>query len=200
MAVEDIVKKIISDAEAKSDSIQQEYKKQSDEIKSQKTDELKQREISEKNRLDNEAEDHYKRLIQMAELEMRKEVLDLKQKLISDVFQKVEEKIISMPKEDYQEFIEAKIIEYIQTGEEEIVISKNDKERINNEFIESINKKLKDKLKEKGNLKLSKETADIKAGFLLKFDKIQYNSSLKSMLRELRDTSETEIVKKLFKE
>ncbi|MBU1075646.1 MAG: V-type ATP synthase subunit E [Spirochaetes bacterium] len=200
MAVEDIIKKIISDAEEKAGTILKEYKEQADKLIAGQKQELEKKDTSEKKRIDQEAEDHYKRLIQMAELEMRKSILDLKQRLILDVFTKVEEKISSMPKEDYQKFIENKIMDYIQTGSEVVIISKNDKERITGDFIDMINKKLKDKLHQEGSLKLSKETAPIKAGFILKSDKIQFNSSLESMLRELREKSESEIVNKFFKE
>ncbi len=200
MAVEDIIKKIIKDAEDKAESILLEYKRQADDIKAKKKNLLKGTEEAEKKKIEQDADNHYKRLVQMAELKMRKEVLDLKQKLITDVFQKVEERIVSMPKEDYQSFIEKKIIEYIQTGREEIIISENDKNRITEDFIDRLNKKLKEKLREEGSLKLSDESADIKAGFILKSGKIQYNSSLESMLRELREKGEAEIVKKIFKE
>lgn len=200
MAVEDIVKKIIKDSEGKAESILLEYKKQADDIKEEKKSLLKGTEEAEKKKIEQDADNHYKRLVQMAELQMRKEVLDLKQKLITDVFQKVEERIVSMPKDDYQSFIEKKIIEYIQTGREEVIISENDKNRITEDFIEKLNKKLKEKLREEGDLKLSDKSADIKAGFILKSEKIQYNSSLESMLRELREKDEAEIVKKIFKE
>lgn len=200
MAVEDIVKKIIKEAEEKAQSVMDEYKTEADKIKKEKKEWLKAFEDQEKEKIEQDADDHNKRLIQMAELEMRKDILDLKQKLITDVFLKVEDKILSMPKDDYQKLIENMIIKYIHTGDEEILISEHDKDRITSDFIDKINKKLKDKLKEEGKLKLSKEYANIKAGFLLKSDKIQYNSSLESMLRELREQSESEIVKKLFKE
>ncbi|MDD5066003.1 MAG: V-type ATP synthase subunit E [bacterium] len=198
MALEDIVKKILSEAENEARQILDEARKEADKIIRENKQSLQDLEKKEKVRIDQESEEYRKRLVQMADLEMRKELLSLKQQLVADVFKIVEDRILSLPREDYQEFIANKIIEIIETGTEEIVLTEKDKERITPDFVEKINSRLKEKLREKGQLKIAGETIPIKGGFILRSEKVQYNNSVESILKELREKIEPDIVKKLF--
>jgi len=200
MAVEDIVKKIISDAEKKAEEIINSHKKEADNIIAEKKKELKKKEAAEKERIDKEMESLKARTVQIAELELRKKILEEKQKLIQQVFEKVEEKIYKMPKEKYVDFIKNKIVQYIETGNEEIIVGNKDKDIITTALIDSLNKELKSKLQENGNLKISNEKADIEKGFILKQGKIRVNCSLDSILKEAREKCEEEVVKILYKE
>ena len=87
------------------------------------------------------------------------------------------------------------MLEAIETGDEEVVVDNNEK-RINPEFIKLVNRELGPGYK--GNLRLSHETADIGAGFILKRGKIKNNVSLPVLLTQARKELETELAKELF--
>ncbi len=199
MALEDIVKKILDDAGKEAKSIFNQYQVEVEHITSNRNNEFEKHEKESRDKIDHEAEEYYKRMVQMAELEMRKECLHVKQQLLTDLFKMVEDRIVSLPKENYQTFISRKIAEYIATGSEEIVISERDKDKITPGLIEKLNLELKEKLREKGQLKLATQYAPIKAGFILKSDNIQLNCSIEALLKQLQGNLETEMIKRLFK-
>lgn len=198
MALQDIVKKILNEAEKEANTILNQYQIESDHILAEKKGEFEKREKQSKEKINQEAEEYYKRLIQIADLEMRKERLSVKQQLLMDLFQLVEDRILSLPKTDYLDFMGRKIMDNITTGKEEIIISEKDKERINQDFINKLNVELKEKLKEKGELKLSSEFAPLKGGFILRSGNIQLNCSIESMLKEVQERVESEMVQRLF--
>ncbi len=200
MAIEDIVKKIISDAEQKVKQIINSYTEEAKKIISEKEKELKKKEITEKERIDRASENLKARTVQIAELELRKEILNEKQKIIEQVFEKAEEMIYTMPKEKYIEFIKNKLIQYIETGNEEIIVGEKDKEIITPTFIEELNKEVKAKLRENADLKISNEHTNIEKGVILKQGKIRINCSIKSLMKEAREKCEEKVVKILFKE
>ncbi len=200
MATNDIVKKIISDAEEKAESILAEYKKEADELKEKRKRELEKEKEESLKKIELEAENHKKRLIQMANLEIRKDILNFKQKMVEEVFKKVFESILQTPTDKYLEYIEKKIISAITTGDEKVIVGKKDKDRITIQFINEINKKLKEKLREEGKLSVAEEEADFEAGFILKGEKIQINNSIENVLKDLKERVESDIVNKLFKE
>ncbi len=198
MAVEDIVKKIVSDAQKKAETIINSYKAEADKIIKEKTAELEKRRKEEKAKIKKEVESHKLRAIQIANLEMRKKILSEKQKLIQKVFQKAEDSVKNMPEKEYKEFIKNKIISFIETGNEEIIVGNQDKNIITNAFVEDLNNELKNKLREKANLKISTDKTEIDKGFILKHGKIRVNCSLDSFMKEAREESEEKVVQILF--
>ncbi|MBN1898659.1 MAG: V-type ATP synthase subunit E [Spirochaetes bacterium] len=200
MAVEDIVKKIITDAEQEAEKIIGSYKKQADKLLSQKKKELKKTQQESEEMIEREAENLKQRTFQIAQLEMRKKVLEEKQKIIENIFIKVKEKIYHMPKEAYLDFIKNKIISYIETGDEEIIVGKQDEDIITASFIESVNQDLKSKLREKTKLKISGEKTDMDKGFILKQGKIRINCSIETLMSEARERCKEDVVNALYKE
>ncbi len=200
MATNDIVKKIVDDAVQTAGEIFGKYENEANEILKQKESELEQFKNNELERIAKESENYKRRLIQIANLDIRKKFLSIKQEIVDDLFKQIEERILNLPDEKYLKYIETKIIEYIQTGNEEVVVGTRDKERINQAFLDNINKKLKEKLQEEGHLKISSEPADFVAGFVLVNDKIRVNNSIEYVLKELREEMESSIVNDLFKE
>jgi len=84
-----------------------------------------------------------------------------------------------------------------QTGEELVVVGKNDRKRIDQKLINNVNAELV-KAGKKGKLKLSSEPASIPDGFILKSGKIEISNSWENILRSLREKTEEEVIKLLF--
>ena len=87
------------------------------------------------------------------------------------------------------------MLEVVETGDEEIIIDKNEK-RIDHKFIKQINHKLGPGYK--GNLRLSDEKQDLGGGFILRRGKIKTNVSIKVLLDQARKDLEIELAKQLF--
>lgn len=197
MSLEKILAKIKDDAQreadrikgqasAKSSQIIKDAKQQADVTKEQLIDEAKQR-----------ASRYKERQVSMASLDFRKAVLEEKQKAIDLAFEKAMEQLLSLKGQKYLELLEELILESVEVGDEELILSSEDQKKLYQGFIESLNVKLNAEGK-KGELKISEETRDISGGVILRRGKIEINSSFESLLESSRDELEAEVSKLLL--
>jgi len=180
--------KIINEAKTQAKEIEARYKSQVDQILGSILEKAKKA-----------AEEKKRRIISMAELENRKGLLKAKQEIIDEVFEKAKKKLKALPDEQYRNLIADMLMRSTVTGNEEVIISESDRQRITPEFIQEINKKLKDIGKE-GNLRISDVSRDMIGGFILKSKDVEINSTFDSLIKMEREELETEIAKILFEE
>lgn len=202
MSVENIVSKIIKDAEEKAKTIIDEYRKEAEALSNKRKIELEKERAEIKKKIELEAENHKKRKLQMANLDARKEILLVNQNIINDFFKKLEEKFLSMSEKEYLSFLEKKLIQSIdENNEYEFVAGKLYKESITQDFLDKINEKLKKEKNLTGvSIRLSSETGEFKAGFILRTGKIQINNTIAYLIKELRENVDTTLKEILFKE
>jgi V/A-type H+-transporting ATPase subunit E len=195
--VEKIKERILEEARSQAESnIKRAQEEGSDIIASAKKDgDSKKAVILEKAK--KEAQEVKKRLKSVAELEARKKKLQAKQEMVEEAFKKTLEKLIGLPDEEYEKIISQMLLNSVESGSEEIILSPRDKKRLSPNFVEEINKKLVAK-GIKGSLSLSKESRDINGGFVLKSGDIETNSSFEALIRAKREEIEPEVVKVLF--
>ena len=146
-----------------------------------------------------EAKEVKGRLLSSARLEARNLVLHQKQKGVEDVFKQSLETILSFNDSEYKQVFEKILLKNVVAGDEEIIISPRDTRRISDAFLLRVNQTLK-KRGIKGNLKLSKETRDIKGGFILKSDGVEINNSFTARLKFFREQLESQVLRILLKE
>lgn len=195
--VEKIKERILEEARSQAETNIERAKEQADAIieTAQKDADSRKNKILEKARQD--AVELKKRLRSVAELEARKKKLQAKQEIIEEAFNAAIEKLSALSDEEYKKIITQMIISSVETGTEEIILSPKDKKKLSPDFIQKINKELASK-KIKGNLTLSKETRDIKGGFILKSGDIETNNSFEALIRMKREEIEPDVVKALF--
>ena len=194
---EKIIARILEDARLKaSNNIKEAEKQASDIINAAKEEAEKKRNVIIENALKN-ADEMEKRAISVAELEARKIKLKAKQEIITSVFEKAITALNSLPAETYAKILCNMIISSVAKGNEEVVLSIRDKERLGKEFIDDINRKLAEKGL-KGDLRLSEQTANINGGFILKSGDIEMNNSFDALIKMKRNELEPEIIKILF--
>jgi V/A-type H+-transporting ATPase subunit E len=199
MALEDILRKIEEDAKREADKILSEAKERAEEIirnAQEEADRAKGRLMEEARR---NAQTHKSRLISMAELDMRKEVLQEKQSLIDLAFRKALERLTGMEDDEYRTLIERMLMQSVEYGDEEIILCERDKSRISQGFIQAFNKKLESEGK-LGKLTIAEETGDFSGGFILRRGKIELNNTFDALLQAARGELETEISQILFGE
>ena len=180
------IKKIIDEAESRASQIIEEGKREGERAVQQLT-----REGIENARKAGE------RIVTLASLESRKRVLGEKQRILGEVYREVEKRIRNLNGRDYRELVKRIMLESCQSGEELVVVGKNDRKRIDQKLINSVNAELV-KAGKKGKLKLSSEPASIPDGFILKSGKIEISNSWENILRSLREKTEDEVIKLLF--
>lgn len=195
---ERIIRRILDDANSKAVAIKTAAKEKATAVENEAKQKAtrKQEQILEKAR--KEAEEQKRRIIGVAQLEARKELLAAKQELISEVFQKSLNQLVDMDERLYLATIRDLILKLVETGTETVLGSAIDRDRIPAVFWKEINETLVKKGK-KGELKLSADTRDIRGGFILQAEGVEINCSFESLLEMKRDQLEPEVAAALFK-
>lgn len=192
MSIEKITSKILSDAENQSKILLDDAKSQADGIIAEATQ--KADEIVEKAQ-QNGAEEKKKLISRrkaVADIDGRKIVLQEKQQLIGECFDKAIEKITSMKKEDYLEFIVASVK---NTGviEGELILNQKDRDSVGMDLIGKLNSKMPG-----SKFTLSEEMRNIRGGFLLRNGSVYINGTIESLINEAKEELVGEVAKSLF--
>ena len=196
-SINNLTGKILEEAKVKKEEFIKEAKEDGKKILDKKTVEAK---IIEKNTIEKaerESVIRRERILSNAELKVRNEKLQSKQKVIENVLEKSLEKLSSLSKEEYLSYIKERILTLPIDGDEKIIINLKDKLLITEDFINEINSELVKKGK-LGNLSLSDETRDFKAGFLLEKNGIETNNSFEALISSMKDELEYEVARVLF--
>jgi len=192
-----VVDKILADAKAEAAKIkkQAEENEAAEQAKlSKQLDEYnKQTEIMAKKA----GEDEESHILAAARMDIAKQLLAEKRRILDEAFKQARQQLRDLPDEEYRALFTKMMLETVETGDEEVIVDKNDN-RINQDLIDQVNQKLSSK--EKGNLKLSAEKQDIGAGFILKRGQIKTNVSLDVLLDQARKELEIDLAKELFED
>jgi len=195
MEAEQVVEKILADAKAEAEKI----KKQADEKEAaeqaklgEQLDEYKKQTQSLAKKA---AKDKKLHLLAAGRMDIAKEFLGEKRKILDEVFAQARQQLRNLPDEEYREFMTKLMLEAVETGDEEIIID-NEEKRIDQNFIKHLNRELGPGYK--GNLRLADERQNLGGGFILKRGRIKNNVSFDVLLAQTRKELEIELAKELF--
>lgn len=195
--LENLISKIITDANEKSTGIINDAKVKETELIAKKKDEAEEfaKSIIEKATL--EGKNLFDRAISKSELKVRNEKLVAKQQVIDKVFNEAIKELNNMSTEDYLNYIKNSLKSIKLQGHEEIIVSENDKDKIGEEFIKELNKSIAKDV-EKANIILSKDTRQMNGGFILVRSGIEFNYSYDALVNSLRYEIENQVAMMLF--
>lgn len=196
-SIENLKKSLLKDDEVKALDIKKEAEIKAAEIISDAETKAKTIMENMKVKAEKDGADRKERMLSRARLDARNSILGAKQKAIDNVLNSAVEKVSQMPDSDYENLLERMLLNSVETGNEEVLLSKKDKVRIKPSFFARVNEKLASSGK-KGMLTLSNETIDITAGFVLRRGGLEINNSIEAQIRILRDGLEGEIANLLF--
>lgn len=195
MDAEQVVAKILSQAQVEADKITGEAKEKFAAEESRQNESLAEY-AKETEVLAAEAgEDKKARMLAGARMQLAKEHLAAKREILDDVFKSAKQQVKSLSDGEYVELMSKLMQKSCETGDEEIIVSKNEK-RIDTNVIKQVNRKLGPGFK--GNLRLSNDTADIEGGFILKRGNIQTNVSIDVLVGQVRSEIEMDLAGELF--
>ena len=197
MDAEQVVEKILSEANAEAEKITSQAKAGAAQQESELESELAGYRQETQELAAKAAADKKSRMLATARMDIRKETLVAKVGLVNEVFAKAGEKIKAMGDDEYRSLVGGLMQKAVETGDEEVVIGAGEK-RIDEKFIKNVNRELGPGFK--GNLRLADETAEIAGGFILRRGKIQVNVSTDVLLERAKEELEIELTKELFGE
>ena len=134
-----------------------------------------------------------------ASLEAKKSVLVMKQQVISEVFELAKGKIISLPEQDYIQFLARQSSEAAITGDEEIILSAADRLRYGASVVETANDLLK-KRGMNGGLTLSEADRPMSGGLIVKQRDIEVNCTVDTLLELGRGELAVRVAEVLFED
>ncbi|MBQ6207568.1 MAG: V-type ATP synthase subunit E [Oscillospiraceae bacterium] len=147
--------------------------------------------LSERN--EKAAAEREERLVSMAQMEARKVTLAARQEMVEAAYDKALELLCEMPDHVYIDALADLLVAASMGGKEEAVFSKKDRERVGQKAVDKANAKGK-------TIALSKETADIRGGFILKGEKVEVNCAFETLVRLQRAETAGAVVRTLFPE
>ncbi len=145
------------------------------------------------NALDKELKEENTRALSALRVKNQLKLLELKNQLIEDIFQRVLNHLLSLPAEDYLALLEGWINRLELKEKSYLRLSPEDAKRIGQELVRRINSSKKGEI-----LSLDPEPAPIKGGFILKTKKFEIDNSVETVLKQLKETSIPELAKELF--
>lgn len=195
MGTEEVVEKILADARAEAEKIKNQADEKLADEKAKFDEQLKEHKEKTKALADKLAKDKRLHLLAAERMNIAKEQLAEKNKILDEVFDQAKQQLQSLPDEQYRRLIANLMIETVETGDEEVIIDSQEK-RIDADLIDQVNSKLGSD--RKGNLKLADEKMPVGAGFILRRGKVKTNVSINVLLSRARNELEIDLAKDLF--
>ncbi len=196
MEATQVIGKILADARGEAERIAQQASEQQAAEQAKVDEELKGYAEQTKVLAEKAAADEKSHLLAAARMEIAKEYLAEKRRILDGVFEQARASLEGLSDEEYRKLMIKLMAEAVETGDEEVVVGRDEK-RIDQNLIEQVNKQLD--AERKGKLKLSsKADEDLGGGFVLRRGKIRTNVSIDILLEQARKELEIELAKDLF--
>lgn len=193
MSLADIKSKIEADAVKEAANHREKVQEQIDSISGETGQQIEQIKKDSASRLEKEKKEIHRRRKIVAELDVRKEDLAARRKLIDDAFEKAIFVLADTPSERYMASMEKLLEEAVETGDEILILGREEKV-LSKSWLESFNKG------HNTRLTISDEGIPISGGFILRKGRVDTNCSWEMLLNSLRIELEAEVIKRLFTE
>lgn len=191
MSLAQIKDRIESDAKREAEQISEKFRAHIQTVKTRATEEIALMDESTKGRIEKEKPEIFKRRRIVVDLDVKRLLLGSKRRLIQDAFDSTLVKLQKLDRESYLQFCEKLLLQAIETGEEEIKVSEEEK-YLDGGWLSDFN------AKHGKRIVFSSEKLPIAGGFLLSKGRIHVNCSWDSLVQVMQENRETEVVKRLF--
>ena len=198
MSIDNITAKILSESTENARIITDKAKEEAKAV----VDKAKQEAQDMKEKMERQAQEDAavlkNRKLSVADLEARKMRLAAKQAIIAKSFDQALEKLATMKKGEYVDFLVKKIKEVSSEASADggvIVLTQKDKDSIGKEIIEKVNADAKNG----AVMTLGDDTISAAGGFVLKSGSVEINSTLETMVGAVREDATSEVVGALFR-
>jgi vacuolar-type H+-ATPase subunit E/Vma4 len=200
MSVENIVKKILDEAQADARSIAQKSERELARLSLELDREEEEIREAAGKRVETEAEEVVKRRASSARLEGRKRILGEKDMIVGEVYAEVKERILSLPEDGYLDFLKRLAIKHCAGGDERIMLSPKDIARLKGKLpeLERDVARATQEQGKKGTITVSSVTRDIEGGLVLSQGRTEVNIGLAVILDETQYDLEGEVTGILF--
>ncbi|MBI5789058.1 MAG: hypothetical protein HZA78_09415 [Candidatus Schekmanbacteria bacterium] len=198
MALDAIISKIESESRSEYEAILKTAQDQAEKIlmiARIDAEDLRQKTLSKGNL---EAKQLARRLFQVAELNARKELLQVKQNLLDEIFQASLNKLTGLPADKYRQLIRDMLAAQNLAGDEQVIVADADKSYLGNGFVDGVNNQIRQK-GGRSQLQLVYDQKLARGGFILRRGMVEINNTFNSLLRAQRDELELLVAQELLR-
>jgi V/A-type H+-transporting ATPase subunit E len=190
MSIENIIERILSDAQKDAEEILAEAVKEKEAVlmKARREAENIEKEVKVNSVKDSVI--HKERRISVAELEARKLTLAAKQQAISKCFDKALSELSRMDAGKYEKFLKD-AVKSTGMNDGELLFNEADRKAVGQKVVKDINTEGK-------RMVLSEETIDNKGGFILRKGHVIVDATLETILNSVKETVTPEVATILF--
>lgn len=176
-----LIEEIMQEAKKEANEIMETVKVENLEFSENETKKIEKlcKEIQQKAEIETAVEKE--RIISNAKLKARDMVLSAKQEIVSEILNKVLEKLKNLEEADYFHFVENVLKQIGKTEEAELILSNGMKKKLGKKI---------------AGYKISSQTVD--SGCSIKIGEIIYNNEFTTLLDFYREDLEKEILEKIF--
>lgn len=140
-----------------------------------------------------ECQDRVDSMERIAQMEAKKGVLALKQEMVSASFDKAQDMIIGLPKEQYAAFLAKLAAQAAVTGEEEVLLNGRDRDTVGPAAVKAANEKLG-----AGKLTLAADAGNFAGGLILRRGNIEVNCTVELLVELCRADMSAQLAGVLF--
>ena len=195
--MEKITRRISSEAEEAAAAVFAQGQKAADDIRARYEDQARDTEAELLRQGREKLEQKVQRAERAAKLDAKKDILSVKQEMVSAAYEKARQLILALPEEKYVAFLARQAGAAALTGREEIILSPEDRKALGEKLLAAANAAAA-KRGLPGTLKLSQETRPIRGGLVLREGDIEVNCTLESLLELSRGSLDAEVARTLF--
>lgn len=171
---------ILSAAKAEAEAVEEEYRLKAQALRTQLAAQAEKA-----------AAEKEERLVSAARMEGRKTMLSARQELVDTAYLTAQAKLCLLPHDKAVEVLSGLMERSSVTGDEEVIFSPADRERVGQEAVEKANAKGK-------RLVLSEETRALRGGFILRRGRVEINCAFETLIRLEKGRSAAQTAKLLF--
>ena len=191
--IEKLTQQIAADAQAEIDAILAEAQEKADAITADYAQRAEKAAAERLAKGTEAAAQREERLISMADMERRKDLLAAKQDMVGKAFDKALEQLCNLPDEECVAILTKLAVAASASDKEQLIFSQKDRERVGKAVVLAANEALKD-----GNLTLSEQTRPMAGGFILSDGAIEVNCTFETLVRLQRGEMAGEVANVLF--
>ena len=188
---EAIIQKIVAQANEKAAKLLEDAQGRATAVLQDATEQIEQSRKFADAKAKEDAAEVLRRRKSVADLEVRKYRLAVKQQMMDTAFSKAHQAVLNMDDKAYLQLISKLLAEYAENGEE-LTVSKRDAKRITQAVVDAAVADRK--------VTLSKVPGDFEGGFVLSKEGYEKNVTLEILLQTLRQEIEPQIAAVLFEE
>lgn len=194
-----IREKILLDASMTAAALLEAGRKESDAIRAEAEARRRESVLETKQRIDAGFVAHEQRNGATLALEIRKQRLASRQKMVDEAFLQAEKVVADLPDATYRDLLAAMILATAWQGDADLVVSARDRERLGSGFPAEI-----DVLRHQGNLagstRYAPDSLPVHGGFVMRRGEMEINGTLSVVVAGIRPKLERRVAEILFGE